>query len=601
MIQQVDHGLSYKDAASQESVSHEAGTSAATTARASVEKSAVTAAEKLTRLSPEKIAELVSKRIQYSERISTETAEGVVSAGIYTSNGKTLFVVPEDAFTEDNITGNVIATFASETGADVALTKSSSAEYSQAYDERFLVGLWDGMFCSTNLQRRRAKQGYELGRTAMFCLLVKNYFEQELRLGSEALCKDNFFFGNNPGEISGKTPVPFLTRSKIVAMYRDPKMGNLMYGIANYAASVIKLGYLTANERDKVISAHLIGVETVITSCYPSITIKRGKREVQTSRRPNPIRQSPLFLPEEMNIVSSITSVIFTDLASLASDWESAVFRHGFRTVKSWIMSSIRSRWETLQRFAHVTKIRLQQIRTITKQPNLKKAQVLKEHVSGFLKSLRDPAENLVSEVLHIAGNQPLAELVAYAYKKDIDPSQVRSFIYSRAVDAYTALFGPDMYSKVKTVKQSDIRDIEFQESLKGLLRIQNLMRNWNFNISNLSSIKNFRLFGRTEQIVSLFNNLRMELNALKKIDQRALTVACKLASQSTYRDAAEFFQRIVLQLKNDLPLIFNSIRSRLPNETDDGVKDLIRRFLSEFDATVRLEPVAGFNMEFSR
>jgi len=92
-----------------------------------------------------------------------------------------------------------------------------------------------------------------------------------------------------------------------------------------------------------------------------------------------------------------------------------------------------------------------------------------------------------------------------------------------------------------------------------------------------------------------------MELNALKKIDQRALTVACKLASQSTYRDAAEFFQRIVLQLKNDLPLIFNSIRSRLPNETDDGVKDLIRRFLNEFDATVRLEPVAGFNMEFSR
>jgi hypothetical protein len=292
--------------------------------------------ESLKTLPSEIFDKLLFKKEEVEKRIISGFAEQAIPAGIYKANGNTYYVCPEDLFKEDSIIGAMIVDFSRLTGAEIKTIKAS-VTYTTLYNEKFIEGLWFGMFSSTNLKRRRGKQIYELGRTCTFALIVKNMFEATDFLGPQALAKDHFFFGNNEGEVVNKVRVQFFIKTTLRSYFDDPQWGDLIYGIINHTAAHVGFDNLTSEEQDRVISDNLLPVDQLITMCYPTVTVKRGRSSIQRTRKPNPLRTSPLYTDDEMKLIASLSTSIFTEFVDLTREYESMVFSHGFKAIVSRI------------------------------------------------------------------------------------------------------------------------------------------------------------------------------------------------------------------------------------------------------------------------
>lgn len=555
--------------------------------------------EKLRLIPSKRLAEIVDKRIQLALLAQTAEAEKVAKVGIYRFDGKTTFVAPEDFFTEDNMVGMVIASAAQFSGAEVRVTQSASGTLTQMFDADFLRGIWDGMYSTTNLLRRRGKQGYELGRTAMFCMIVRKYFETHPQLGSEALYKDNFFFGNNPGELSGKVSIRYAVRAKMISFFEDPEVGNLFYGILNHAAEWIGLSNLSPDERDKVIAAHIIPIEAVITSCYPQVSQKRGRKEVIKNKRPNPIKNSPLFLPEEMRLISLTTSGLFTELSGWTSHYLDSVMYYGYRVLKTHISRTISARWECLARFAHLTKKRLQVIRTIIRNPTIKKAQVVRDHVVEYLKCVSSPVESLVKEIEHTVGHTILHESVSYGFKKSLSAKTVKPFLLTEAQNAYVGILGAEKLTGVKVPKLGDVRDVEFAEILTDLLLLQTRISGWTQHARNLEKIRYVKLFGRTEHLIQLIRGIRQSLDRVMGTDTSVLTTTIRLFSQDTYRDGRELLEATTTRLEKDIKSIVRTIGMRSKEETSPELRKVLADFLEKLRQEVTGNLFGGAKIPF--
>jgi len=570
--------ISTKDRESQDALSSPTGLGTAETVPRqgiNVDPSSVT---KLGSVNNETLTKFSNLRESLAMEIQQQFASGKFPPGIYNEDGKTYYVIPDSLASEDNIIGAMICDLASFAGCEVKLLDRYSVKYTTAYDKRFVTGLWFGMFSSTHLKRRRAKQSYEMGRTCSFALLVKNVFERDKNLGPKALVKDNFFFGNNPSEVTPKGKIAFYLKTKLLSFFEDTEIGNLVYGILNHAASRIGFTHLLDDERDLAISDNLIPVDQLITSCYPTVTTRRGRQMTQQSRKPNPIRSSPLFLKEEMNLISSLTSLIFTDLGAFTKDYQFSVYTHGFSFVQSEIRRIINVRLETLQRFAHVTKERLQAIRKVSGKTSVRKAGVLREDVLSLLRSTADPARKLVQELKHIIGAASFRGCYAYAYKRV--PQNIPEFerlVYIKALDLYTDIQEIDFTGASKYPK--DIEEplaIDFENGIKSLRDIEQKCGNFSKNLKNISRIQSFKIFGRTEQIKGLKSNITSCIRSFMQLPKITRDICVNMYFEGHYRDSSGYFNATREYLNELQELALKTLVLRVIEEKSDNVKRVI-------------------------
>jgi len=270
-------------------------------------------------LSDERIRALLDSKEAVIQEVSRGFTEQVIQPGIYKEDGIAYAVCPEGFFKEDNIIGAMVYDLCQIAGM-IVKTIPANDNITNVFSKKFIEGIWFGIFSSTNLKRRRAKKDYELGRACSFALIVKSVFAQTDELGLAALAKDHFFYGNNPGEKSNNSTVPFYIKMKLRSYFEQPHIGDLLYGILNYAAASVGVSYLTEAESDKIISESMIPIDQLINECYPTHLVKKGKKQETIVRKPNPIRTSPLYTKDEMKIMTDLTSSIFTDLGSITAD-----------------------------------------------------------------------------------------------------------------------------------------------------------------------------------------------------------------------------------------------------------------------------------------
>jgi len=511
-------------------------------------------------LSKEDFNRLLEKKKSVEAEVTRSFAEEAISPGIYRVDGQTYWVCPKAFFSEDNIIGQMIVSFAYMTGADIKEI-SAPVNTTKFLDKKFIIGIWFGMESSTNQKRRRGKQSYELGRTCSFSLIVKNRFRRTRELGEQALCRDNFFFGNNEGEVINKTKVQFHIKTALRSYFDDRKWGDLIFGIINYTADFVGFTYLTEAEQEKVIADHILPVDQLFTSCYPSTTLKRGKQVILKTKKPNPIRQSPLYLRTEMELITRISNPIFVEYVDIANNYIQDIFAIGFDALKAQIRETIRVRWETLQRFSNRTKLRLQVIRKITNNPTLKKANVVQDQVNNLLRSYQNPVLNLVSDIKHITGHTSLKDIMTAAFKKEFDSDAIAT--------GYLIKIVTDLYMKIEVDSESikglkeiklpkEPSDLDYDKALKAYIKIQNNIGELKHLTSSLQSIKVFRVFSRTEQSKNLIKNILTYVKIFKEIPKNAQDIACKLISESKYKDSKLYLTDIERSLNDSLAIILN-------------------------------------------
>jgi hypothetical protein len=500
-------------------------------------------------LSDEKIKMLLDNKASAIQEVSRGFTEKVIQPGIYKEDGETYAVCPEDLFTEDNIIGAMIYDLCNFAGLIVKTVKTNGLT-TKVFSKQFIEGIWFGIFSSTNLKRRRGKKDYELGRACSFALIVKSVFASTDELGLGALCKDNFFYGNNPGEKSNNSSVPFYIKMKLRSFFEESSVGDLLYGIINYTAATVGVSYLTEAEADKVISESIIPIDQLINECYPVLLVKKGKKQQTTVRKPNPIRTSPLFTKDEMKIITDLTSSIFTDLASITADYENCVLTSGFASVHKQIKEIINLRWETLQRFANQTKFRLQDIRKITGEDKIRKASVKPLHVEALLNATPNVGERLISELKHILGGYDVVTAYSRAYNSvPASKPEAWACIYKKIYQSYENRTGESKY-KITPAKKNLVEvdlDIEYRKAYDALAQSQKINGELMKNIKLVNKTKYFKLYGRFKQLELLIKGAEKCKNTLDSLPKSSVEMAVHLFYEGLYND------------KLDLDLKFNA------------------------------------------
>jgi len=540
-------------------------------------------------LSKEQLDLLLDQKEKVQSEITRSFAETAIPPGIYKDNGHIYWVCPEDLFTEDNIIGQMIASFSIMVGARLKTVRTPITT-TPLLDKKFITGLWFGMESSTNQKRRRGKQSYELGRTCVFALIVKNVFEQTPELTGRALAKDQFFFGNNEGEVFNKSKVSFHIKTSLRTFFNDQRWGDLIFGIINQTAQSVGFTYLTEAEQDKVIADHLLPVDQLINNCYPSVSLKRGKQVIQQSRKPNAIRSSPLYTKEEMEILSACTSSVFTEFVDLVKDYEQTVFSVGFQELESRIREIINIRWETLQRFANRTKIRLQAIRPIVNNPTLKKANVTQDQVRSFLERCTDPVGDLVRDIKHILGRVNLKDSLSVAFKKDFTTNEMAvQYLYVKCTEMYKVHFSniPAMAKLTSRQMEVEPEELDFELAVKSLTQVQNSFGSLRGQISNFRNIKYFKVFGRTKQILDILQNLKDKLKLVLNIPNRSSDIAIRLLTNGQYMSCQQYVNDIVNKTSGTLAYLKRSSEARVAQKEDPQILSLLSTFLIEIEKSI--------------
>jgi len=573
----------YKDPLSMEGELSQAAADLFYDKSAQVDKSTTRKINNLSDLDKYTALALLEKKANIETKISRDNAEATIKPGIYDEDGETYVVVPKSICEEDSIIGAMIYDLCLVSGFKLKVLESST-EITKLYDEDFVSGLWFGFFTSVALKRKRSKKSYELGRACAFSLIVKAVFAETQCLGPAALCKDNFFFGNKPGETHDKSRVPYYVKMKLRSFFVEPEYGDLVLGILNRVARTLGVSYLIESESDKMISDNLVPIDQVITSCYPTIKVSKGKRTEEKVKKPNAIRTSPLYLKEEMELLRSVTQPLFSDMKSLVDNYEQSVFVKGFDGVKAHIQDSINTRWETLQRFANRTKIRLQDIRKITGDGTKKKANIKTVDVTALLDNSSDCAGRLVKEIKHIVGNNNIVELL----------TATTGTVYQSSSDAWASvhLSAFKIYENLKSsLKNEKPKDnvlepldltTDYTKAFETLAKLQNnngeLIKNMNLAIST----RYFKLFGRFKKINELIKSCNNLFKICQRLDKNAVDIAVRLYHENLYTDRIELNDNYNRTFKETLDKLETNLERALKFESHIAAQTALSKFINE-------------------
>jgi hypothetical protein len=353
---------------------------------------------------------------------------------------------------------------------------------------------------------------------------------------------------------------------KLRSFFTDPTIGDLLYGIVNHCASFVGVSYLTEKEADKMVTESIIPIDQVINSFYPKVPLKKGRREEVKVRKPNPIRASPLFTKDEMDLLIKFTSPIFGELGIISHDYTNSVLTIGFSEVKTQIRDNINARWETLQRFANVTKLRLQDIRKISKESTLRKAGVKPLHVQTLLIQELNPAARLVKELRQILGRHDIISLYAQNYKeKPRSVSEAWQLIYKSAFDIFTKmqLANQDKHKPKDGTIQADALSNDFMKAIEAYQKVTRKAGELRLHLNNIAHVKYFKLFGRFRVAEDLINSSIIDITQLLGMNKNAVDDAVRVVYNNLYRTSAEFVTELTLSLRNSIEKALNGLTLR--------------------------------------
>jgi hypothetical protein len=288
-----------------------------------------------------------------------------------------------------------------------------------------------------------------------------------------------------------------------------------------------------------------------------------------------------------MKLIASLSSSIFTEFVDLTREYESMVFSHGFKAIVSRIRETIRLRWETLQRFANRTKLRLQAIRKIVNSPTLRKSNVTQDHVRLLLKSYPNPVESLVSDIKHIFGGTDLKVVISVGLKRDF-ATQLDAVRFLRLEVLRLYLNIMPEHPSLKDLKlekpTSEPTELDFDTAVRTVIKVQNALGTLKRTTIGYQKMKDYKLHGRTKSLITLFKTVGELLKKFDHIPRKSSDVGVLLSSDGQYKDTEEYVRHIRSVLINAGDYLRRAIKIQRTQEHSQQVTSLMGELLKTLD-----------------
>jgi hypothetical protein len=346
--------------------------------------------------------------VQASKLSATLASQNKIAPMI--STGERWVILPDSFEEEDYYIGWTMNALAQSLGLTVYTVKYEGEVQANMTDETEKISI--GMFLAINDfdHNIRVKKGkndpVELGRTIVRAQQVLRLFTSK-NLGMEALRKDQFYFGNQTGEIEtiNNIPVPVKYSAKTLgSLFREKlwaeQLRKLLLTLIRESARL-----LTESVATHAIVTNLLSKEETINlycSTWTKITVGKGRKKKEEKVREVPKRPkpSPLLTQAENHFVDSIAKNVFREVVPEDSDWPLLISNHGFGPVKDRLRENYSDRRLFRQSYARITTSRLKDFRKL--KPDLrykKKKDVTGVDLDALIESRTSRAATFASEI----------------------------------------------------------------------------------------------------------------------------------------------------------------------------------------------------------
>jgi hypothetical protein len=248
---------------------------------------------------------------------------------------------------------------------------------------------------------------YERGRTFARSQQIKNVFETTDWLGSNALKRNQRFFGNNKDEEET------IGKSKVKVRYMGRDLEDIFEEkdwsaqLAGLITSLCKKSSALLGEkiRDFEIKKNVLTKSECVLLFQSRETVigEKRSRVLKKTVVPHKPRSSNLLLKEEYNLLSEIIDPLFNDnIPSDVDDWLSYLRRIGFDQMVKEMRRLSSRRTEFLQKFSSMTTRRLNAIREFNPErfKSKRKKDIDAGDVRSFLTNRNNQAESFAYEIL---------------------------------------------------------------------------------------------------------------------------------------------------------------------------------------------------------
>jgi len=224
------------------------------------------------------------------------------------------------------------------------------------------------------------KDSVELGRTLVRAQQTIRLFSSP-NLGMEALQRNHFFFGNNPGETEqiDKMEVKVKYSAKTLdVLFKEEKwaerLRQLLLTLIRESARL-----LSDKSVNHAISTNLLTRDqTILTYCATTATVVTGKgrkkKEEKVKEIPKKPKPSPLLSQNENQFIDGLAKNIFKEPPQLElTDWAGTVSTFGYPVLRDRLKKEYAERRTFREAYARITTSRLKDFRKLKPELRYKK------------------------------------------------------------------------------------------------------------------------------------------------------------------------------------------------------------------------------------
>jgi len=398
---------------------------------------------------PNEQINLVIAKIAEKSRIKTgEATADVVPPGLYTLNNRGVVILPS-CFGEDNPITAIIVACAKELNYTIK-TATYAADLLEKENlspttEKVLWGVAMSICHNSKVILNRNKHDYLLGLALGFAQRVKGEFIHAGKSYDEdwshMLKKNNYFYGNNPGE-----SVTYKSADK-----KEHKQ-NIQYSWPSFLAMSVKglwslhlMEMITRLFHKLRLSTFTGPIDDVITDniipfgdfvhrfgYWTKTYDKKSKSYVRNERKmPELPSASSLFLPRELKLIRSLGKYLWDNLSEVQTRWSDILVADGPATVSSNLSAVYMRRQGFLESFANLTTARLREVRTSSRTKLTSKSDVTRDNLVNSLRSREDRLlPKAIEELLSLLPVTVRSYACQVAFKLDHAPSRTEYMAY---------------------------------------------------------------------------------------------------------------------------------------------------------------------------
>jgi hypothetical protein len=432
---------------------------------------------------PEEKLQLLYKKVQEREReVRSNEAASAVPPGFYSNGQMSYMVVPD--LPEDNALAGLIVTLAKALKIEVKVAKYSDELFKfnnmTQHSQQVVLGIAMSVEHKQRVTLTKRRQGYLLGMSLGFAQRIKGEFVSlEPNQGWDmVLKKNNFFFGNNPGEVnvvgtseSKATEKVGYGWSSVLLPLCSGFFAIPFVDMITKAFHKLRLTSLESEEVDKIIFNNLVPFnEFVQRYSYWLKEYDRKSRKFEKAKRKMPEipGSSPVVLPGEMKLIRGLAKYIWSNLDEVSKDWPSFLLGHdSVKDAERSVSTCYRFRQDFLERFARFTTSRLRSIkRTVDKDAKGKNTisrSILEKYLVGRDLGLHN---EVLAEILKLIPRSDIcaAVMVYTNSNREISEKDAVEFLKSELISIYKEEVPDSKYKGEDGLKLQPVQTPKFSE-----------------------------------------------------------------------------------------------------------------------------------------